>query len=217
MDLGYTFQNKELLALALTHTSLANEKRLESNQRLEFLGDSILSFVIATELYTRFPELAEGRLTEMRAATVCEKALAAAARKLDLGSKIRFGKSETVCGGKEKDSILADAFEAVLGAIYLDSNMEVARRWVLTYLEATMLESAKLDFTNYKSELQKYYQKRDKGREVVTYRLIGKTGPDHQPVFQVEAVYQGKVIGKGSGSSRKAAEQQAAKQAYQAL
>jgi len=217
MDLGYTFQNKELLALALTHTSLANEKRLESNQRLEFLGDSILSFVIATELYTRFPELAEGRLTEMRAATVCEKALAAAARKLNLGSKIRFGKSETVCGGKEKDSILADAFEAVLGAIYLDSNMEVARRWVLTYLEATMLESAKLDFTNYKSELQKYYQKRDKGREVVTYRLIGKTGPDHQPVFQVEAVYQGKVIGKGSGSSRKAAEQQAAKQAYQAL
>ncbi len=217
MDLGYTFQNKELLKLALTHPSLANEKGVESNQRLEFLGDSILSFIVATELYHRFPDLAEGRLTEMRAATVCEKSLASAAREMNLGSGIRFGKSETVCGGKEKDSILADAFEAVLGAMYLDSNMETVRGWVLEHLEETMMESAKLDFTNYKSELQKYYQKRDKNREVVTYRLIGRTGPDHQPVFEVVAEYQGKVIGKGNGNTRKAAEQQAAKQAYQAL
>ncbi|MBR5152930.1 MAG: ribonuclease III [Clostridia bacterium] len=217
MELSYTFQNQELLNLALTHTSLAHEKGIESNQRLEFLGDSILSFVVATELYARFPQLAEGRLTEMRAAAVCEKSLAQAAREMDLGSGIRFGKSETVCGGREKESILADAFEAVLGAIYLDSNMDVAREWVLRHLEETIMESAKLDFTNYKSELQKYYQKRDKTRDVVTYRLVGQTGPDHQPVFEAEAVYLGKVIGRGSGNSRKAAEQQAAKQAYRKL
>ena len=217
MQLGYTFQNQALLHTALTHISLANEKNIESNQRLEFLGDSVLSFVVASYLYDRFPKLDEGRLTEMRANAVCEKSLAVAARKLDLGSRIRFGKSETVCGGKDKDSILADTFEAVLGAIFLDGGIEPAREWIMQQLRQTMDDSVAIDFTNYKSEIQNYFQKRDKGTDVVTYRLTGRQGPDHKPVFHVEALYRGRVIGSGSGNSRKGAEQQAAKQAYQAL
>lgn len=217
MQLGYTFQNQALLHKAMTHVSLANEKNIESNQRLEFLGDSVLSFVVASYLYDKFPHLDEGRLTEMRANAVCEKSLAVAARKLDLGSSIRFGKSETVCGGKDKDSILADTFEAVLGAIFLDGGIEPAREWIMQQLRKTMDDSVAIDFTNYKSEIQNYFQKRDKGTDVVTYRLTGRQGPDHKPVFHVEALYRGKVIGSGSGNSRKEAEQQAAKQAYQAL
>jgi len=215
MDLGYTFQNKELLALALTHTSLANEKRLESNQRLEFLGDGILSFVIATELYTRFPELAEGRLTEMRAATVCEKALAAAARKLNLGSKIRFGKSETVCGGKEKDSILADAVESVLAACYLDGGIEAAssfvRRFVLVNVPVKQFHNA-----DYKTALQELIQQK-KTNHAIVYRLAGESGPDHDKQFQVELLLDGEVIGSGIGSSKKRAEQEAAKAALEKL
>lgn len=217
MNIGYTFKNPSLLKTALTHISLANESGIESNQRLEFLGDSILSFVVANYLYERFPELQEGRLTEMRAAAVCEKSLAESARKMDLGSGISFGKSETVCDGKNKDSILADAFEAVLGAIYLDGGIIPATDWVIEHLEDTIEASYHLDFTNYKSELQNYFQKRDKGTQVVTYRMTARKGPDHQPTFYVEAVYQGKVIGTGVGGNRKTAEQQAAKQAFEAL
>lgn len=217
MKLGYTFQNDKLLKKALTHISLANERGIESNQRLEFLGDSILSFVVAGYIYNRFTDMDEGRLTEMRAAAVCEKSLAAAARVMDLGSGIQFGKSETVCGGKDKDSILADTFEAVLGAIYLDGGIEPARDWIMKNLGNTIEDSSKLDFRNYKSEVQNYFQKRDKGTDVVTYNLLERKGPDHKPVFTVEAVYRGKTIGKGTGGSRKEAEQEAAKRALSAL
>lgn len=217
VQIGYTFHNRSLLETALTHISLANERGIESNQRMEFLGDSILSFVSASYLYERFPNLDEGRLTELRAHAVCEKSLAVAARKLDLGSGVRFGKSETVCGGKNKDSILADTFEAVLGAIFLDGGIEPARAWVMEQLQEALDASVKIDFTNYKSEVQNYFQKRDKGTDVVTYRLIRRKGPDHKPTFEVEAVYRGRVIGSGTGGSRKEAEQQAAKQVYRTL
>ncbi|WP_226391589.1 ribonuclease III [Ructibacterium gallinarum] len=217
MNIGYTFRDQSLLKKALTHISLANECGIESNQRLEFLGDSILSFVVAEHIYHEFKNMDEGRLTEMRAAAVCEKSLAAAAREMDLGSGVRFGKSETVCGGKNKASILADTFEAVLGAIYLDGGMEPARAWILEHLGEIIEHSSKMDFRNYKSEIQTYFQKRDKGTDVVTYRMTGRKGPDHKPEFSVEAVYRGKVIGKGTGGSRKAAEQQAARQALEAL
>lgn len=217
MELGYEFKNQSLLKTALMHSSFANEQGIESNQRLEFLGDSILSFVVAEYLYQHFPKLQEGRLTVMRAAVVCEKSLALAARKMDLGSGLTLGKSEAVCGGKDKDSILADTFEAVLGAIFLDGGILPAKEWVLNNLRQTMEESADVDVTNYKSELQNYFQKRDKGTQVVTYRMVKREGPDHQPTFWVEALYQGKVIGKGCGPSRKEAEQQAAKQAYTSL
>lgn len=217
MQLGYTFQNQALLKKAMTHISLANERGVASNQRLEFLGDSVLSFVVASYLYERFPKLDEGRLTEMRAASVCEKALASAARSMDLGDGILFGKSETICGGKDKDSILADTFEAVLGAIFLDGGIEPARAWIMTHLHQVIEDAAAMDFTNYKSEIQNYFQKRDKNTEVVTYRLADRQGPDHKPTFTSEAIYHGKVIGRGSGGSRKEAEQQAAKEALENL
>ena len=217
MKLGYEFQNPKLLKKAFTHISLANERGIESNQRLEFLGDSVLSLIVAEYIYREFQNMDEGRLTEIRAAAVCEKSLAAAARKLDLGSGIHFGKSEAVCGGKDKDSILCDTFEAVLGAMYLDGGLEPCKKWVMENLQDIIIASANQDFTNYKSELQNYFQKRDKGREVVTYHLLKRSGPDHAPEFEVEAKYQGETIGHGVGNSRKEAEQRAAKQAFQKL
>ena len=217
MKLDYEFKDPQLLEKALTHISLANERGIESNQRLEFLGDSVLSLAVTGYIYREFKEMDEGRLTEIRAAAVCEKSLAAAARKLHMGEAIKFGKSEAVCGGKDKDSILCDTFEAILGAMYLDGGFDVCRDWVLKNLKETIQASASLDFTNYKSELQTYFQKRDKGTDVVSYRLINREGPDHNPTFAVEAVYRGKIIGSGSGGSRKEAEQQAAKQAFLAL
>lgn len=213
MEIAYTFRNKALLNMALTHVSFANEREIESNQRLEFLGDSILSFVVAEYLYHKYPDFDEGRLTEIRAAAVCEKSLAAASRKMHIGDAIKFGKSEKVCGGKEKDSILADTFETILGAIYLDSDIDTARAWIMKQLIQQIEHATTLDLRNYKSEIQSYFQKRDKGTEVVCYRLKERTGPDHCPVFSVEAVYKDKVIGTGTGSSMKRAEQAAAKEA----
>lgn len=213
MEIGYIFKNKSLLETALTHISLANETNAESNQRLEFLGDSILSFVVAEYLYNKYPKYDEGRLTEIRAAAVCEKSLAEASRKMDVGGAIKFGKSEKACGGKEKVSILADTFETILGAIYLDSDIETARNWIMKHLIEQIDSATKLDLRNYKSEIQNYFQKRDKGTEVVGYRLTERKGPDHCPTFAVEAVYRGKVIGNGKGGSMKKAEQEAAKQA----
>ena len=212
MNIGYEFKNKNLLKKALTHISLANEKNIESNQRLEFLGDSILSFVVAEYIYERFTDLLEGRLTEVRAAAVCEKSLAKAAKKMNLGKGLMFGKSAAY-DGAEKPSILCDTFEAVLGAIYLDGGIEPARKWILDNLSETIDAARHMDFHNYKSELQNFFQKRDKNREVVTYSLMEKTGPEHMPEFTVCAVYDNKKIGTGTGKNLKSAEQAAAKQA----
>ncbi len=213
MNINYKFKNPKLLELALTHISYANDTHTESNQRLEFLGDSVLSYVIASKIYEIYPKCQEGELTKIRAALVCEKSLAELSRKMELGDCIKFGRSEAMSEGAKKDSILADTFEAVLGAIFLDSGIEIAEKWTLETF-GDMIESvADVSETNYKSELQIYFQKRDKGNEVVTYNLIEKSGPDHDPEFLVNAVYLGKVIGKGKGKSRKIAEQNAAKQA----
>ncbi len=217
MNIGYTFKNKKILELAFTHISFANDTKTESNQRLEFLGDSVLSHVIAAELYGIFKELDEGELTKIRAALVCEKSLAALARELNLGKEIRFGRAEAKTNGKDKDSILADTFEALLGAIYLDSDFETVKKWVLNVFGDRIKNITVISEINYKSELQIYFQKRDKGSEVVTYSLKEKVGPDHDPMFYVEALYQGKVIGEGSGKSRKIAEQNAARVAYEGM
>ncbi len=217
MNSDYTFQNQSLLEKALTHPSFANERGIESNQRLEFLGDSVLSLVVAEYIYATYQNFDEGKLTQLRAAMVCEKALAASARRMNLGPEIRLGKSEEVCHGREKASILSDTFEAVLGAIYLDGGLEQARAWVLKQLKGILEETTNQDFRNYKSELQIYYQKRDKGEDVVTYRLCDKKGPDHAATFWAEAVYRGEVIGRGMGKNRKTAEQQAAKVALEKL
>lgn len=213
MNIHYTFKNENLLKLALTHISLANDTGIESNQRLEFLGDSVLSYVIASRLYELYPKFDEGELTKIRAALVCEKSLAELAREMDLGSGIMFGRSEAMSLGAKKNSILADTFEAVLGAIFLDSGIEIAENWVLDVFGNRLETLEVANERNYKSELQIYFQKRDKGNEVVKYRLKDKKGPDHNPVFFVEATYKNQIIGEGSGKNRKIAEQNAAKQA----
>ncbi len=217
MDIKYEFKDKSLLDLAMTHISLANDAKTESNQRLEFLGDSVLSYIIAVETYKLFKNCDEGELTKIRAMLVCEKSLAELARELDLGSGIKFGRSEAMSQGSEKDSILADTFEAVLGAIFLDSGIEMAKNWVLDVFGDRIKNIKNHNEINYKSELQIYFQKRDKGNDVVEYRLKSKEGPDHDPKFNVEAFYLGKVIGEGSGKNRKTAEQNAAKQAFEKL
>lgn len=217
MDIGYRFKDKTLLDLALTHVSLANDLKKNSNQRLEFLGDSVLSYIIATELYKIYPKYDEGELTKIRASLVCEKSLAELARELDLGSGIKFGRAETKSDGEKKDSILADTFEAVLGAIYLDSDGDTAKEWTLRVF-GDRIKNAKVSRDeNYKSELQIYFQKRDKNTKVVKYRLKEKSGPDHNPSFLVEAVYQNEIIGTGRGKSRKLAEQNAAKNAFERM
>ena len=212
MDIGYNFKDKKLLSTALTHISLANEMGIESNQRLEFLGDSILSFVVAEYIYNEFKDLDEGMLTMVRAEAVCEKSLAEAAKKIGLGDAVSFGRSESNVG-KDKPSILCDTFEAVLGAIYLDGGIEPAKKWIMDNLKEIIDRAKEADFTNYKSEIQSFYQKRDKNREVVTYSLLERKGPDHEPIFTVNAEYQGKIIGRGTGKNRKTAEQNAAKDA----
>ncbi len=215
--IGYEFKDKSLQRKAFTHISRANEMGIESNQRLEFLGDSILSLIVAEYIYENHPEFPEGKLTELRAAIVCEKTLAKIARELKLGDELVFGRSEAKSNGKEKDSILADTFEALLAAIYLDSNMETAKKWVLGVIGDTLKNAGNIDLRNYKSEIQTYFQKRDKSKEVVGYKTISKDGPDHAPVFFVEAIYQGEIIGKGKGKNRKLAEQSAAKDAIERL
>ena len=215
MPIDYTFKDESLKTLALTHISYANEHNTCSNQRLEFLGDSILSFIIATYLYREKPHMDEGELTEYRALVVCEKSLAQAAKAMDLGELLIMGNSEVLTGGKDKPSILADAFEAVLGAIYLDGGVEAARKWAEQHLEPALLDPSSVRVVNYKSELQTLIQQTARDRSFVEYNLIDRSGPDHEPIFKVEAVYNGKVIGYGSGTNRKDAEQIAAKEAYE--
>lgn len=218
MSIEYEFKNKNLIKTALTHTSYAHDTGSEvNNQRLEFLGDSVLSFIVADYLYEHFSVYDEGHLTELRAACVCEKSLAAAARKLGLGDELKLGRSERGAGGREKASILADTYEAVLGAIFLDGGIEESRKWVFETLGDTIRNAENIDIHNYKSELQIYFQKRDRNRETVSYYLKKKVGPDHAPSFVSEAVYLGKVIGEGKGSSLKKAEQAAAKEALTRL
>lgn len=217
MKLGYIFKNERLLKTALTHISLANDLGIESNQRLEFLGDSVLSYVIASRIFELYPKCDEGELTKIRAALVCERTLAELAQEMELGNDIMFGKSERMSDGVHKRSILADTFEAILGAIYLDSDIETASKWVLTLFGEKIEKIKPGQDKNYKSELQIFFQKRDKNTEVVKYRLKSKNGPDHSPTFAVEAYYEGKAIGSGSGKNRKIAEQNAAKAALEGM
>ena len=215
--LGYKFQNRALLINALTHSSYANENRgrsCESNERLEFLGDSVLGMVVADALYNRFPELPEGRMTRLRAQLVCEESLHRVAAQLGLGEYIRLGRGEEHTGGRSRTSILADAVEAVIAAMYLDGGMDVARgfinRFILSELEAGLPGSG-----DSKTELQELVQK--KPGSVLSYELLGESGPDHDKTFTAEAVIDDEVVGTGVGRTKKDAEQQAAERAYTAL
>ncbi len=215
--IGYRFQNITLLQNALTHSSYANEywhNSLKSNERLEFLGDSILGMVVAEYLYRNFPERPEGELTRMRADMVCEQALARVANRLNLGSHLLLGHGEEQTGGRERASILADAVESVIAASFLDGGMDAAKgiidRFVLCDVPVTQLQNA-----DFKTALQELVQR--KKNQVLSYRQTGESGPDHDKRFEVEVSLNGEVVGKGSGSSKKRAEQDAAKDALKKL
>ena len=214
--LGYSFGNTALLENALTHSSCANESRgkLHSNERLEFLGDSILGMVVADHLYRNHPELPEGELTRIRAALGCEESLVEVARELSLGEYLRLGKGEESGGGRQRPSIQADAGEAVLAAIYLDGGIGSARKVIQKYILSREIQGITKP-RDYKTALQELVQ-RESG-QVLCYCLTGESGPDHNKRFFVEVQLNGKSVGQGEGRSKKEAEQMAAKAAMEAL
>ena len=214
--LGYTFQNRALLENALTHSSYANENKhtgAQSNERLEFLGDSVLGMVSADYLYRVHPDLPEGDLTRTRAALVCEGSLVEVAQQLELGTYLKLGKGEDAGGGRERPSIVADAVEAVLAAVYLDGGIGSARKIIQRFILDR--EEEKSGSRDYKTALQELVQ-RESG-QVLAYRLVGSTGPDHAKRFQVEVELNGAPVGAGEGRSKKEAEQMAAKAAIAKL
>ena len=214
--LGYTFRDSSLLENALTHSSCANESRgkLHSNERLEFLGDSILGMVVAEHLYRNHPDLPEGELTRTRAALVCEESLVEVAKELGLGDYLKLGKGEEAGGGRNRPSIRADAVEAVLAAVYLDGGIGSARKIIQKYI-LTREVSSLSGIRDYKTALQELVQ-RESG-QVLKYRLTGESGPDHDKRFFVEVDLNGTPVGNGEGHSKKEAEQMAAKAAIEKL
>lgn len=217
--IGYKFNNPNLLERALTHSSYNKEKNTkhQDNERLEFLGDTFFDAIVSAELFKMMKGVTEGKLTKTRALVVCENSLAKSARKLGLGQYIYIGHGEEVGGGRDKDSILADAMEAVIGAIYLDGGFEPTEKFVLRYFSETIKDAAegKL-FSDYKSEVQEFIQKN--GRNLaITYSTVREEGPAHSKTFFVNLSYDGNVLGEGSGKSKKEAEQQAAKTALARL
>ena len=213
--LGYVFQNVSLLENALTHSSFANERRgrAASNERLEFLGDSILGMVTADKLYHTFPDLPEGRLSRLRAELVCEQSLHAVALELGLGQYLRLGRGEEHSGGRERPSILADAVEAVIAAMYLDGGIAPARAFILGHILAGVEEGQMHHVVDYKTELQEQIQR--KADQHLRYELVDTTGPDHNKRFIMAVYLNDQEIGRGGGRSKKEAEQEAAKAAMQ--
>ena len=215
--IGYRFNNITLLQNALTHSSYANERwhnSLMSNERLEFLGDSILGMVVAEFLYKTFPDRPEGELTRMRADMVCERSLAAVAARIDLGRHLMLGNGEEQSGGRNRDSILADAVESVIAASFLDGGMNAARQFIQKFI-LVEVPVKKLHNADYKTALQELVQQ--KKNQTLSYALVGESGPDHDKRFEVEVSLNGRVIGVGSGSSKKRAEQMAAQSALEKL
>ncbi len=215
--IGYQFHNISLLQNALTHSSYANERwhnSLLSNERLEFLGDSVLGMLVAEYLYHNFPNRPEGELTRMRADMVCEQTLAAAANRIGLGGHLLLGHGEEQGGGRSRNSILADAMESVIAACFLDGGMEAALKLV-QQLILVEVPVTKLHNVDYKTKLQELVQQ--KKNQILSYKLAGQSGPDHDKQFDVEVSLNGSVVGVGSGSSKKRAEQMAAKCAIEKL
>ena len=210
--IGYSFRDPQLLQTALTHTSFANENKqhVQHNERLEFLGDSVLSIVVSEYLFCHNRQLPEGQLTRIRASLVCESALFQFAMQLGLGDVIRLGRGEEKNGGRTRPAILADAFEAVIAAIYLDGGLEPARQFILPYVKA-----AHDTEHDYKTQLQEVVQQNPEER--VRYEVVDQSGPDHNKHFVVEVHLNSNCIGRGEGHSKKAAEQMAAKEALQLM
>lgn len=211
--LGYRFRDASLLRTALTHSSYANEShgKFVCNERLEFLGDSVLGMITAEYLYTQCRDVPEGVLTRHRAALVCEKALCKYARELGIGPCLLLGRGERHSGGDNRPSILADAFEAVLAAVYLDGGIEPAKKLVLRFISRELLETRRPGFRDYKTQLQEIIQQNPE--EQLEYVLAEESGPDHDKHFVVEVRLNSNVLSRGGGRSKKEAEQQAAREA----
>ncbi len=208
--IGYYFGEQSLLDEALTHSSYANEhgqSRLSCNERLEFLGDSVLSIIVTEYLFLKSPKMPEGELTKRRASLVCEEALASFAREIDLGSSIKLGRGEIKNGGASRDSTLSDCFEALIAAIFLDGGMEPARYFVMRFVN----EHDSEELRDFKTELQEIIQKNPEER--VRYVVVDEQGPDHSKTFTVEVHLNSNVIGSGTGHSKKEAEQNASREA----
>ena len=213
-NIGYTFKNKELLKTALTHTSYAHENRIESNEKLEFLGDSILEFVTSNYLYNNYKKLKEGEMTKVRASVVCEKSLYQVALKHDFSDFLNLGKSEIACNGNKKPAILADSVEAVIAAIYEDSNLENAQKFIIENLKEQMkIASKHVGQKDYKTVLQEKLQIH--GNVKIEYIVIEEKGPDHDKTFVVEVKCNGKHLAIGQGTTKKGAEMQAAQKALE--
>ena len=215
-NIGYKFKDKELLKKALTHTSYAYEHNVESNEKLEFLGDSILEFISSIYLYKNYPKLKEGEMTKVRATVVCEKSLYKVAKKHNFSDFLYLGKSERLSGGENRPAILADSVEAVIAAIYLDGGLEEARRFIEENLkEEIEIASKHVGQKDYKTVLQEKLQ--EHGEVRIVYTIINEKGPDHDKIFEAEVECNGKQLAVGTGKSKKQAEMQAAKKALESL
>ena len=214
--IGISFRKKNLLRQALTHSSYANEKGLGHegcNERLEFLGDAVLELVSSRVIFEENPHMSEGEMTRFRASMVCEPALAAAARAFFLGDYLLLGKGEEATGGRERDSVVSDAMEAVIGAVYLDSGLEAADAFIRRFIFPSGKDPKPA--SDYKTILQEYVQSHSK--ESLTYEILSENGPDHDKTFEAGAFVGSREIGRGTGRSKKAAEQMAAFQALAAI
>ena len=213
-ELEYEFKDKNLLKTALTHTSYAYEKKVESNEKLEFLGDSILEFVSSEYIYENYSNLKEGEMTKVRASVVCEKSLYSIAKKHNFSDFLNLGKSEKVSQSEVRPAIMADSVEAVIAAIFLDGGIEPAKKFILSNLSESIEVSTKhIGQKDYKTVLQEILQKN--GNAKIEYKIIKESGPDHDKTFFAEVKCNGKILAEGEGKSKKLAEMQAAKKALE--
>lgn len=210
-NIGYTFSDKKLIFNAMCHSSYSNEhKDASSNERLEFLGDAILDMIVSERLFDIHKDVDEGVLSKMRAAIVREESLAILARNIKINEFILLGQSEKMAAGNERASVLSDCFEAVVAAIFKDGGFSAAKNWLDSIIETRMYEKPALLYCDYKTILQEYLQK---SKKTVRYVVVKESGPDHQKLYEVEALVDGKCIGKGANKTKKQAEQNAAQNA----
>ena len=215
-SIGYTFKDKELLKKALTHTSYANENNIESNEKLEFLGDSILEFISSKYIYGKYTKLKEGEMTKVRAAVVCEKSLHKIALMHNFSDFLYLGKSERVSGGSTRPTILADSVEAVIAAMYLDGGLEPVEKFIIENLKDEIEIATKhVGDKDYKTVLQEKLQ--ENGEVKIEYEIIKETGPDHDKTFVAEVKCNGEILDMGEGKSKKEAQMEAAKKALEKL
>ena len=215
-SIGYKFKNKDLLINALTHTSYAHENNKESNEKLEFLGDSILEFVSSKYIYNKYPNLQEGEMTKVRATVVCAESLYKIAKSHGFGEFLFLGRSEVKTGGKNRPAILADSVEAVIAAIYLDGGLQEADKFIIENLDKEIEKATKhVGDKDYKTVLQEKLQ--EHGEVKIEYEIINETGPDHDKYFEAQVKCNGKILAQGKGKSKKEAHMHAAKKALENL